>query len=162
MWPCFLPLRWFFLFFCSVFLLPRFRVCAQSLPFGQTVAKNPGYFLQMIGDMIDYTDHLIRLSNKGNISCNLLNIWGLLCKKKNIYFFLLIPLCLYFSVLFFKGLVLGTKAQTGPVQREAVELIFSLSFLKVLSPHRSLYKDLLSHLHKRMSLLNAVVGTKMV
>ncbi|XP_008330284.2 telomerase reverse transcriptase isoform X1 [Cynoglossus semilaevis] len=98
----------------------RFRVCAQSLPFGQTVAKNPGYFLQMIGDMIDYTDHLIRLSNK--------------------------------------GLVLGTKAQTGPVQREAVELIFSLSFLKVLSPHRSLYKDLLSHLHKRKRSLEQSLG----
>eukprot|EP00064_Thunnus_orientalis_P015713 superscaffoldBa00002967_g15770 len=46
----------------------RFHVCAQSLPFGQTVAKNPVYFLQMIWDMAEYANELIRLSNKGNIS----------------------------------------------------------------------------------------------
>ncbi|KAG7245149.1 hypothetical protein INR49_023715 [Caranx melampygus] len=45
----------------------RFHVCAQSLPFGQTVAKNPDYFLQMIWDMAEYANHLIRLSNKGTI-----------------------------------------------------------------------------------------------
>lgn len=49
-----------------VFFL-RFHVCAQSLPFGQSVAKNPAYFLLMIWDMVDYTNHLIRLSNKGNL-----------------------------------------------------------------------------------------------
>ncbi|TKS88925.1 Telomerase reverse transcriptase [Collichthys lucidus] len=46
----------------------RFHVCAQSLPFGQTVPKNPVYFLQMIWDMAEYGNQLIRLSNKGNIS----------------------------------------------------------------------------------------------
>ncbi|XP_076006113.1 telomerase reverse transcriptase [Genypterus blacodes] len=44
----------------------RFHVCAQSLPFGQTVAKNPPYFVQMIWDMAHYTNRLIRLSNKGS------------------------------------------------------------------------------------------------
>lgn len=48
-----------------VFLL-RFHVCVRTLPFGQTVAKNPQYFLQMIWDMAAYANHLIRLSNKGN------------------------------------------------------------------------------------------------
>ncbi|XP_061671150.1 telomerase reverse transcriptase [Syngnathoides biaculeatus] len=43
----------------------RFSVCAQSLPFGQTVAKNPANFLRMIGDMAQYTNHLLRHSNKG-------------------------------------------------------------------------------------------------
>lgn len=47
-----------------VFLL-RFHVCVRTLPFGQTVAKNPQYFLQMIWDLADYANHLIRLSNKG-------------------------------------------------------------------------------------------------
>lgn len=47
--------------------LHRFHICAQSLPFGQTVAKNPAYFLQMIWHMSEYTNHLIRQSNKGNI-----------------------------------------------------------------------------------------------
>lgn len=47
------------------------------------------------------------------------------------------------------GLILGSKAQTGIVQYEAVELIFCLSFLLVLSQHRPLYKDLLPRLHKR-------------
>ncbi|XP_061838312.2 telomerase reverse transcriptase isoform X1 [Nerophis lumbriciformis] len=43
----------------------RFHVCAQSLPFGQTVAKNPLYFLRMIWDMAHYTNQLLRHSNKG-------------------------------------------------------------------------------------------------
>ncbi|KAM6903800.1 telomerase reverse transcriptase-like [Lycodopsis pacificus] len=89
----------------------RFHVCAQSLPFGQTVAKNPVYFLQMILDMAKYANQLIRLSNK--------------------------------------GLILGSRAQTGAVQYEAVELLFYLSFLLVLSQHRPLYKGLLPHLHTR-------------
>ncbi|KAK0154845.1 Telomerase reverse transcriptase [Merluccius polli] len=38
----------------------RFHVCAQSLPFGQTVAKNPAYFLHMILDMAAYTGVLQR------------------------------------------------------------------------------------------------------
>uniref|UniRef100_A0A3Q3R2L7 Telomerase reverse transcriptase n=1 Tax=Monopterus albus TaxID=43700 RepID=A0A3Q3R2L7_MONAL len=88
----------------------RFHVCAQSLPFGQTAAKNPAYFLQMIWDMAKYANQLIRLSNK--------------------------------------GLILGSKAQTGIVQYEAVELLFCLSFLLVLSQHRPLYKDILPQLHK--------------
>ncbi|MED6291363.1 hypothetical protein CHARACLAT_022750, partial [Characodon lateralis] len=45
----------------------RFHVCAQSLPFGQTVAKNPLYFLQMIWDLARYANKLIRSSNKGLI-----------------------------------------------------------------------------------------------
>uniref|UniRef100_A0A671U9N2 Telomerase reverse transcriptase n=1 Tax=Sparus aurata TaxID=8175 RepID=A0A671U9N2_SPAAU len=90
----------------------RFHVCAQSLPFGQTVAKNPMFFLQMIWDMSEYP------------------------------LFLSLPLC--------AGLILGSKAQTGIVQYEAVELLFCLSFLLVLSQHRPFYKDLLPHLHKRM------------
>ncbi|XP_071355538.1 telomerase reverse transcriptase [Trachinotus anak] len=98
----------------------RFHVCAQSLPFGQTVAKNPVFFLQMIWDMAEYTNHLIRLSNK--------------------------------------GLILGSKAQTGIMQYEAVELLFCLSFLLVLSQHRPLYKDLLPHLHKRKRSLERRLG----
>ncbi|XP_054461486.1 telomerase reverse transcriptase [Anoplopoma fimbria] len=98
----------------------RFHVCAQSLPFGQTVAKNPVYFLQMILDMAEYANQLIRLSNK--------------------------------------GLILGSKAQTGVVQYEAVELLFCLSFLLVLSQHRPLYKDLLPHLHKRKRSLERRLG----
>ncbi|KAK1880514.1 Telomerase reverse transcriptase [Dissostichus eleginoides] len=88
----------------------RFHVCAQSLPFGQTVAKNPLYFLRMIFDMAEYGNQLIRLSNK--------------------------------------GLILGSKAQTGILQYEAVELLFCLSFLLVLSKHRPLYRALFPHLHK--------------
>uniref|UniRef100_A0A667XD09 Telomerase reverse transcriptase n=1 Tax=Myripristis murdjan TaxID=586833 RepID=A0A667XD09_9TELE len=88
----------------------RFHVCAQSLPFGQTVAKNPVYFLQMIWDMAEYTNYLIRLSNK--------------------------------------GMIIGSKAQTGVLQYEAVELLFCLSFLLVLSRHRPLYRALLPCLHK--------------
>ncbi|TDH04403.1 hypothetical protein EPR50_G00151130 [Perca flavescens] len=98
----------------------RFHVCAQSLPFGQTVAKNPVYFLQMILDMAEYANQLIRLSNK--------------------------------------GLILGSKAQTGIMQYEAVELLFCLSFLLVLSQHRPLYKDLLPYLHKRKRSLERRLG----
>ncbi|XP_038164972.1 telomerase reverse transcriptase isoform X2 [Cyprinodon tularosa] len=98
----------------------RFHVCAQSLPFGQTVAKNPLYFLQMIWDMAQYANKLIRSSNK--------------------------------------GLILGSKAQTGIMQYEAVELIFCLSFLLVLSQHRRLYRDLLTHLHKRKRRLERQLG----
>ncbi|XP_056254520.1 telomerase reverse transcriptase isoform X2 [Seriola aureovittata] len=98
----------------------RFHVCAQSLPFGQTVAKNSVYFLHMIWDMAEYANHLIRLSNK--------------------------------------GLILGSKAQTGTVQYEAVELLFCLSFLLVLSQHRPLYKDLIPHLHKRKRSLERRLG----
>uniref|UniRef100_A0A3B3D5U9 Telomerase reverse transcriptase n=1 Tax=Oryzias melastigma TaxID=30732 RepID=A0A3B3D5U9_ORYME len=43
----------------------RFHVCAQSLPFSQTVANNPSYFLQMIWDMVRYADTLIRRCNRG-------------------------------------------------------------------------------------------------
>ncbi|XP_017276537.1 telomerase reverse transcriptase isoform X2 [Kryptolebias marmoratus] len=98
----------------------RFHVCAQSLPFGQTVAKNPVYFLQMIWDMARYTNKLIRSSNK--------------------------------------GLTLGGKDQTGAVQYEAVELLFCLSFLLILSQQRPLYKDLLPHLHKRKRSLERRLG----
>ncbi|KAF1381403.1 hypothetical protein PFLUV_G00153580 [Perca fluviatilis] len=98
----------------------RFHVCAQSLPFGQTVAKNPVYFLQMILDMAEYANQLIRLSNK--------------------------------------GLILGSKAQTGIMQYEAVELLFCLSFLLVLSQHRPLYKDLFPYLHKRKRSLERRLG----
>lgn len=54
-----------------------------------------------------------------------------------------------FSLSFSLGLILGDKAQTGILQYEAVELLFCLSFLLVLSQYRLLYKDLLPHLHKR-------------
>lgn len=46
------------------------------------------------------------------------------------------------------GQVLGTKAQSGIMQYEAVELLLCLSFLIVLSKHRALYKDLLPQLHQ--------------
>lgn len=46
------------------------------------------------------------------------------------------------------GQVLGTKAQSGVMQYEAVKLLLCLSFLLVLSKHRALYKDLLPHLHR--------------
>ncbi|XP_061596996.1 telomerase reverse transcriptase [Cololabis saira] len=98
----------------------RFHVCAHCLPFGQSVAKNPVFFLQMIWDMAQYANKLIRRSNK--------------------------------------GMILGCKAQTGIVQYEAVELIFCLSFLLVLSQHRPLYKDLLTHLHKRKRSLERRLG----
>ena len=55
-------------YLCFSIVFPfRFHVCAQCLPFGQTVAKNPLYFLKMIWDMAKYTNRLIRLSNKGII-----------------------------------------------------------------------------------------------
>ncbi|XP_056154455.1 telomerase reverse transcriptase [Lampris incognitus] len=98
----------------------RFHVCAQSLPFGQTVAKNPLYFLQMIWDMTEYSNRLVRLSNK--------------------------------------GMSLGSTAQTGVLQYEAVELLFCLSFLRVLSRHRPLYKAMLPHLHKRKHFLERRLG----
>ncbi|KAM9824207.1 telomerase reverse transcriptase [Neosynchiropus ocellatus] len=88
----------------------RFHVCAQSLPFGQTVSKNPHYFLNMIRDMAHYTNRLIRRSNQGEL--------------------------------------LGSKSQTGVLQYEAVELIFCISFVMMMSRHRSMYKDLLLHLRK--------------
>lgn len=53
-------------YFNVLMFLLRFHVCVRTLPFGQTVAKNPQYFLQMIWDMAAYANHLIRLSNKGN------------------------------------------------------------------------------------------------
>ncbi|KAI3358412.1 hypothetical protein L3Q82_014842, partial [Scortum barcoo] len=112
----------------------RFHVCAQSLPFGQTVAKNPIYFLQMIWDMAEYASQLIRLGNKGNIPPSYIH------GKNNI------------------RLILGSKAQTGVLQYEAVELLFCLSFLLVLSKHRPLYKDLLAHLHKRKRSLERLLG----
>lgn len=56
------------------------------------------------------------------------------------------------STFFFPGLILGSKTQTGIMQYEAVELLFCLSFLLVLSQHRPLYKDLITHLYKRMYL----------
>lgn len=98
----------------------RFHVCAHSLPFGQTVAKNPNYFLQMIWDMAEYANQLIRKSNQ--------------------------------------GLILGSKTQTGIIPFEAVELLFCLSFLLVLSQHRSLYKDVLPQLQKRKRSLQHQLG----
>ncbi|XP_030597126.1 telomerase reverse transcriptase isoform X1 [Archocentrus centrarchus] len=98
----------------------RFHVCAQRLPFGQMVSKNPVFFLQLIWDMAQYSSKLIRSSNK--------------------------------------GLILGDKAQTGILQYEAVELIFCLSFLLVLSQQRLLYKDLLPHLHRRKRSLERRLG----
>lgn len=98
----------------------RFHVCAQNLPFDQTVAKSPLYFLRMIFDMAEYSNQLIRLSNK--------------------------------------GLILGNKDQTGILQYEAVELLFCLSFLHVLSQHRPLYRALLPHLHKRKRSLEKCLG----
>ncbi|CAJ1083756.1 telomerase reverse transcriptase [Xyrichtys novacula] len=98
----------------------RFHVCARSLPFGMTVAKNPMYFLQMIWDMAEYANHIIRRDNK--------------------------------------ELDLGNKAQTGVLQFEAVELLFCLSFLVVLSKHRALYKGLLPHLRKRKRSLEHRLG----
>lgn len=62
----------------SVFLF-RFHVCALTLPFGQTAARNPAYFLKMIWDMAKYANQLIRLSNKGNSSP--LYIWKIIMKN---------------------------------------------------------------------------------
>ncbi|KAM3858645.1 telomerase reverse transcriptase [Diretmus argenteus] len=98
----------------------RFHVCAQSLPYGQTVAKNPDYFLQMIWDMAEYTNWLVRLGNK--------------------------------------GVALGNKDQSGVLQYEAVELLFCLSFLLVLSLHRPLYRAVLLQLQKRKRGLERRLG----
>ncbi|CDQ93454.1 unnamed protein product [Oncorhynchus mykiss] len=43
----------------------RFHACAQSLPFGQKVGGNHSYFLNLIWDLAEYTNHLVRLCNKG-------------------------------------------------------------------------------------------------
>uniref|UniRef100_A0A6Q2Z186 Telomerase reverse transcriptase n=1 Tax=Esox lucius TaxID=8010 RepID=A0A6Q2Z186_ESOLU len=98
----------------------RFHVCCQSLPFGQTVSRNPAYFLHMIWDMSEYTNKLVRLCNKGTS--------------------------------------LGCKVLSGSVQYEAVELIYCLSFLLVLSRHRPVYKDLLSPLNTRKRHLERKLG----
>ena len=50
---------------------------------------------------------------------------------------------------FHPGATLGTKAQTGCLQYEAVELIYCLSFSLVLSRYRPLYRYLLTALHSR-------------
>ncbi|KAM9416094.1 telomerase reverse transcriptase isoform 2-T2 [Salvelinus alpinus] len=89
----------------------RFHACAQSLPFGQKVGRNHAYFLNVIWDMAEYTNQLVRLCNK--------------------------------------GLSLGCKAITGSLQYEAVELMYCLAFLLVLSRHRPLYNDLLAPLRTR-------------
>ncbi|XP_077447384.1 telomerase reverse transcriptase isoform X2 [Stigmatopora argus] len=84
----------------------RFHVCAQSLPFGQTVAKNPLNFLRMIRDMAQYTNELLRRCNK------------------------------------------GFRPLACIVPPKAVDLLFCLSFVLVLSRYRSHYKGLLPYLHK--------------
>nr|XP_029506925.1 telomerase reverse transcriptase [Oncorhynchus nerka] len=89
----------------------RFHACAQSLPFGQKVGGNHSYFLNLIWDLAEYTNQLVRLCNK--------------------------------------GLSLGCKALTGSLQYEAVELIYCLAFLLVLSRHRPLYYHLLAPLRTR-------------
>uniref|UniRef100_A0A8C7SX89 Telomerase reverse transcriptase n=1 Tax=Oncorhynchus mykiss TaxID=8022 RepID=A0A8C7SX89_ONCMY len=89
----------------------RFHACAQSLPFGQKVGGNHSYFLNLIWDLAEYTNHLVRLCNK--------------------------------------GVSLGCKALTGSLQYEAVELIYCLAFLLVLSRHRPLYYHLLAPLRTR-------------
>uniref|UniRef100_A0A4W5PTC1 Telomerase reverse transcriptase n=1 Tax=Hucho hucho TaxID=62062 RepID=A0A4W5PTC1_9TELE len=43
----------------------RFHACAQSLPFGQKVGRNHAYFLNLIWDLAEYTNQLVRLCNKG-------------------------------------------------------------------------------------------------
>ncbi|CAL8364540.1 unnamed protein product [Arctogadus glacialis] len=98
----------------------RFHVCAQSLPFGQTVAKNPKCFLLMIWDMAHYVNRLVRLCNK--------------------------------------GVSLGTRHQTGVLQSEAVELLFCLAFILVMSRHRPQYRGLLPGLHKRKRCLERQLG----
>ncbi|KAJ0003205.1 hypothetical protein NQD34_008303 [Periophthalmus magnuspinnatus] len=122
----------------------RFHVCAQSLPFGQTVAKNPNYFLQMIWDMAKYANQLIRKNNKG--------------KSKKITVIIIMQLFLDLTVCFSPGLTLGSKAQTGIIQYEAVELIFCLCFVLVLSQHRYVYKTLLPPLQKRKRSLQQRLG----
>ncbi|CAL8297711.1 unnamed protein product [Lota lota] len=98
----------------------RFHVCAQSLPFGQTVAKNPKCFLHMIWDMANYVNRLVRLCNK--------------------------------------GVSVGTRYQTGVLQSEAVELLFCLAFILVMSRHRPQYRALLPGLHKRKRCLERHLG----
>uniref|UniRef100_A0A674CXJ4 Telomerase reverse transcriptase n=1 Tax=Salmo trutta TaxID=8032 RepID=A0A674CXJ4_SALTR len=92
----------------------RFHACAQSLPFGQKVGRNHAYFLNLIWDMAEHTNQLVRLCNK--------------------------------------GLSLGCKAITGSLQYEAVELMYCVAFLLVLSRHRPLYNDLLAPLHHSLPL----------
>ncbi|XP_077363859.1 telomerase reverse transcriptase isoform X2 [Festucalex cinctus] len=94
----------------------RFHVCAQSLPFGQTVAKNPVNFLRIVWDMAQYTNQLLRRNNKGR------------------------------------------KDLGSIVPDEAVELLFCLSFLLVLSQHRRLYKGMIPHLRKRKRSLEHRLG----
>nr|XP_013998666.1 unnamed protein product [Salmo salar] len=89
----------------------RFHACAQSLPFGQKVRRNHAYFRNLIWDMAEHTNQLVRLCNK--------------------------------------GLSLGCKAITGSLQYEAVELMYCVAFLLVLSRHRPLYNDLLAPLRTR-------------
>nr|XP_013998667.1 unnamed protein product [Salmo salar] len=43
----------------------RFHACAQSLPFGQKVRRNHAYFRNLIWDMAEHTNQLVRLCNKG-------------------------------------------------------------------------------------------------
>ncbi|KAL0961749.1 hypothetical protein UPYG_G00331210 [Umbra pygmaea] len=51
----------------------RFHACSQSLPFDQTVARNPAFFLNMIWDMAEYTNQVVRLCNKGmSLGCKTL------------------------------------------------------------------------------------------
>ncbi|XP_052325078.1 telomerase reverse transcriptase isoform X2 [Oncorhynchus keta] len=98
----------------------RFHACAQSLPFGQKVGGNHSYFLNLIWDLAEYTNQLVRLCNK--------------------------------------GLSLGCKALTGSLQYEAVELIYCLAFLLVLSRHRPLYYHLLAPLRTRKRKLEGKLG----
>uniref|UniRef100_A0A8C7CZU5 Telomerase reverse transcriptase n=1 Tax=Oncorhynchus kisutch TaxID=8019 RepID=A0A8C7CZU5_ONCKI len=102
----------------------RFHACAQSLPFGQKVGGNHSYFLNLIWDLAEYTNQLVRLCNK--------------------------------------GLSLGCKALTGSLQYEAVELIYCLAFLLVLSRHRPLYYHLLAPLRTRKRKLEGkLVGLRL-
>ncbi|XP_067111466.1 telomerase reverse transcriptase [Osmerus mordax] len=57
-----------------------------------------------------------------------------------------------------RGVTLGSKAQTGCLQYEAVELIYCLSFSLVLSRYRPLYRDLLTALHSRKKRLERNLG----
>lgn len=63
----------------SVSALSRFHVCVQSLPFAQTVAKNPTYFQQMIWDMAHYANALIRRSNTGTLLYSLFQLKETVC-----------------------------------------------------------------------------------
>ncbi|KAJ7991969.1 hypothetical protein DPEC_G00289360 [Dallia pectoralis] len=57
-----------------------------------------------------------------------------------------------------KGMSLGCKGFAGSVQYEAVELIYCLSFLLVLSRHRPPYKELLTPLNIRKRHLEKKLG----